>query len=318
VAVLLICSVAAVVVVNGWTDAPGALTTVVCSGTLPLRRALGLAALCNALGAAAGGLLLPRVAAAMEGLARFPGLGGRAAMGLLCWVLWSVSLWGAAAWVLAVPTSESHALLAALGGAALAVGGTPGGAGAWAGAAAGLAVSAGLGWGLGQWLTPRRAAPVPAGGLARRQVCWAGGLALLHGAQDGQKYSAMLCAAGLEAGKTGRVWAVLLCAAAMALGSAVGGGRILKAVGREMAPLDGHAALCSDRAAGLTLALCTLLGLPVSTGTVKVCAAAGAGHRRGVLRGRVFGRMWLGWLATFPVCLGLGWLGGWLCLAVLA
>ncbi len=305
---LLILSVTAVVVVNGWTDAPGALTTVVCSGALPLRRAAALAAVGNGIGAALAGLLLPRVSNTMLQLADFALPHGLAVL-LLCWVLCSVSLWGGLAWVWGIPTSESHALLAALAGAGLAVGSQNFEAGLWGGVAAGLAVSAGVAWLLGHWLVPQfpqRQTPA----LGRRQILYAAGLSLLHGAQDGQKYTAMLCAAGLGGNLGGQVGSVLLCAAAMALGSSLGGGRIVHTIGRQMAPLDGHTALCTDRASALTLAVCTLLGLPVSTSTVKVCAAAGAARRRGSLGGSAFGKMWLAWLATFPVCLGAGWVGG--------
>ena len=312
-AALLILSVTAVVVVNGWTDAPGALTTVVCAGALPYRRAVGLVALCNGVGAALAGLLLPRVASTMLQLAVFPRLGGWAACLLLCLVLWVVSLWGALAWVWGIPTSESHALLAALGGAALAVGGGSPDLALWGQVGLGLICSAGGAWLLGRWMLPRNPQPQSAA-LGTKQTLYCAGLALLHGAQDGQKYTAMLCAAGLGSGFGGQLGAVLLCACAMALGSSLGGGRIVQSIGSDMAPLDGHTALCTDRASALTLAVCTLLGLPVSTSTVKVCSSAGAAHRLGLLHHRVFGRMWAAWLLTFPVCLGLGWLGGKICL----
>ncbi len=310
---LLILSVTAVVVVNGWTDAPGALTTVVCAGALPYRRAVGLVALGNGLGAVLAGMLLPRVADTMLRLATFSGLGRMGALLLLCWVLWAVSLWGTLAWRWGIPTSESHALLAALAGAGLAAGGALPDAALWAQVAAGLVCSAGLAWLVGRWFVPKNPKP-QSPFLAKKQTVYCAGLALLHGAQDGQKYTAMLCAAGLGALPGGNLGPVLLCAAAMALGSSLGGGRIVRSIGQEMAPLDGHTALCTDRAAALTLAACTLLGLPVSTSTVKVCSAAGAAARLGLLKRSAFGRMWLAWLVTFPVCFGLGWLGGRVCL----
>lgn len=312
-AVVLLLSVVAVVVVNGWTDAPGALTTVVCAKALPYRRAVGLAALCNGLGAALAGLLLPRVTSTMLQLASFPRLGGRAALLLLCLVLCIVSLWGTLAWMWGIPTSESHALLAALGGAAMAAGGGALDRALWGQVGLGLLCSAGGAWLLGRWLLPRRTKPQSAA-LGFRQIFYCGGLALLHGAQDGQKYTAMLCAAGLGTDHGGRLWAVLLCAAAMALGTSLGAGRIVETIGSRMAPLDGHSALCTDRVSVLVLAACTLGGLPVSTGTVKVCAAAGAASRRRLLDRRIFGKMWAAWLATFPVCFGFGWLAGKWCL----
>ena len=87
-AALLILSVTAVVVVNGWTDAPGALTTVICAKALPPRRAVGLVAAANAVGIVVAGLLLPRVADTMLRLARFGA--GTAGAVLLCWVLRSL------------------------------------------------------------------------------------------------------------------------------------------------------------------------------------------------------------------------------------
>ena len=142
-AVVHLVAVVAVVVVNGWTDAPGALTTVVCSGVLPRRRAVALVAAANGVGAALAGLLLPRVASTMLRLADFPQLDGRASTLLLCLVLGVVSLWGTLAWVWGIPTSESHALLAALGGAALATGGGSLDLGLWGQVGLGLLCSAG-------------------------------------------------------------------------------------------------------------------------------------------------------------------------------
>ena len=308
-AALLILSVAAVVVVNGWTDAPGALTTVICAEALPRRRAVGLVASANGVGIVLAGLLLPRVADTVLRLAQFGNLPPQTAALLLCWVLWVVSLWGTLAWRWGIPTSESHALLAALAGTALAVGQGFFDTALWGQVTVGLIVSAGGAWLLGWGMAPQRPQPQTKA-LAQKQTAYCAALALLHGAQDGQKYTAMLCAAGLGSGTGGRLGAILLCAAAMALGSSLGAGRIVTAIGEEMAPLDGHTALCSDRASVLSLAGCTLLGLPVSTGTVKVCAAAGAAARRGLLNKACFARMWTAWLVTFPVCFGLGWLGG--------
>lgn len=306
--VLLILSVTAVVVVNGWTDASGALTTVICAKALPHRRAVGLVAAANGLGAVLAGLLLPRVADTMLQLTNFGRLSWAAASLLLCWVLWVVSLWGTLAWRWGIPTSESHALLAALGGAGLAAGSSSFDAALWGQVALGLCCSAGGAWLLGRLALPRHPKP-QSKALGQKQILYCVGLALLHGAQDGQKYTAMLCAAGLGAGPGGQLGSVALCAAAMALGSSLGAGRIVQTIGQEMAPLDGHTALCTDRVSVFTLAVCTLLGLPVSTGTVKVCAAAGAAAKQGILKQAAFGRMWAAWLLTFPVCFALGWLG---------
>ena len=110
----------AVIFVNGWTDAPNAIATAVASGALSFRRAAGLAALCNLAGAVLSTLFFPAVARTVWSLA---GSGGTAPVDL-CAVFSAIVLWAAAAWRLGIPTSESHALLGGLAGAALAI---PGG-----------------------------------------------------------------------------------------------------------------------------------------------------------------------------------------------
>ena len=289
----------AVIFVNGWTDAPNAIATAVGSGALSFRRAAALAAGCNFAGAALSCLLFPTVAATVGSLVSFPD--PQSALTGLCAALLSIVMWATAAWRLGLPTSESHALLAGLSGAALALGGS--GAAihpqAWAKALAGLALS------------------VPAGALAARlcrhwlsrhhcnAVAWqrraAAGMALLHGAQDGQKFLAlMVMADDLGAGHTAPLLALLLITASvMAAGTALGGRPIVEKVGSQLAQLTPIQGLAADGGAGLVLALCSLLGLPVSTTHAKVAAVCGAGSRfHPAAAAQIAGA----WLLTFPCC----------------
>ena len=114
--VLVLC----VILVNGWTDAPNAIATAVGSGALSFRPAVALAAVCNFAGVALACLCFPAVAATMEKLVRFSS--PQATQTGLSGALLAVILWGVAAWRFGLPTSESHALLAGLSGAALALG----------------------------------------------------------------------------------------------------------------------------------------------------------------------------------------------------
>ena len=109
--------VLAVIFVNGWTDAPNAIATAVGSGSLTFRQGVWLAAGCNFLGAAMACLLFPAVAATVEDLIVFPG-GDEAALTALCAALLSILVWAVLAWRFGLPTSESHALMAGLAGAA--------------------------------------------------------------------------------------------------------------------------------------------------------------------------------------------------------
>ena len=297
--------VLAVIFVNGWTDAPNAIATAVGSGSLTFRQGVWLAAGCNFLGAAMACLLFPAVAATVEDLIVFPG-GDEAALTALCAALLSILVWAVLAWRFGLPTSESHALMAGLAGAALALGGQAArlNADAWARVVAGLFLSLLVGalggrW-AGRWLSRR-----PCSAVTWQRVA-AGVMAALHGAQDGQKFMALLLLArGLSGGGTAPgLSAALVCAAVMAAGTALGGKPIVEKVGRELTPLTPRDGLAADLGAGVCLLGCSLLGLPVSTTHTKVAAICGVGltgRRAGVALKPAL-EIAGAWALTFPFC----------------
>lgn len=308
--------VLAVMVVNGWTDAPNAIATVVSTGTLSFRKAVVLAAACDFAGAVVMCLLCPTVAETVFALARF-GEDSASALTALRAVFLSIVLWSVLAWRFGIPTSESHALIAGLTGASAAVyGGFQGvNAAAWGKVLAGLALSTVFGALLGRRCARRLERVWLAPGLVRRgQVAGAAATAFLHGAQDGQKFIALflLCRA-LSRGEGGRVFTVslpvcALCAGCMAAGAAVGGRRIIDTVTRDMTGLTPRAGLAADLGSGLCLLAASVFGLPVSTTHTKVSAIWGAGTAAGrpaSLSG--MGEIVLAWAATFPCCFALSW-----------
>ena len=111
------------------------------------------------------------------------------------------------------------------------------------------------------------------------------------------------------------IWiAFFIVAFVMALGTLLGGRRIIDTVCREMTHLPPREGFGADLGAGLTLALATLLGLPISTTHAKTAAVLGAGMASGQSRKKeVAGKIGLVWLVTFPACFGIGF-----CLAKLA
>lgn len=293
--VLVLC----VILVNGWTDAPNAIATAVGSGALSFRPAVALAAVCNFAGVALACLCFPAVAATMENLVRFSSPQDTQAG--LCGALLAVILWGVAAWRFGLPTSESHALLAGLSGAALALGADiqPS---AWAAVGVGLVLS------------------LPAGVVAGRAVCcglgriphnpiqgqrWAAALtAFLHGAQDGQKFLALLLMAqGVSAARP-PLPLLLLTACTMALGTGLGGRRIVEKIGHELAHLTPTQGLAADLGTGVVLGVCSALSLPVSTSHAKVAAICGASPHP---KAGVVAQLLLVWVLTFPACMGLGY-----------
>ncbi|HJH62259.1 MAG TPA: inorganic phosphate transporter [Firmicutes bacterium] len=291
--------VLAVIFVNGWTDAPNAIATAVGSGAMSFRRAAALAAVCNFVGAALACLLFPAVAATVGSLVSFSD--PQAALTALCATLLSIVAWAAAAWRFGLPTSESHALLAGLSGAALALGGGSAAlnGAAWLRTLAALALSLPAG---------ALAARICRGWLANRPcnpIAWqrlaAGGTALLHGVQDGQKFLAlMLLADDLGGAQPSPLLPLLiLTASIMAAGTALGGRPIVEKVGRQLAALTPREGLAADLGAGLVLAGCSALGLPVSTTHAKVAAVCGAGRHPDL---RAAGQIAGAWLLTFPGC----------------
>ena len=302
-----------VVLVNGWTDAPNAIATAVAAGAIGFRPAVILAAGCNFLGVWLISSLFPAVSQTVYSIASFSG--DQAAVTALCAAMLAIILWAVLAWRFGIPTSESHALIAGVTGAAVALQGSFSAVSlhAWGRVLFGLLFSVLAGFLLGGWITaplPRRA------GYRKFQI---GGLILnsfLHGGQDGQKFIGIfLLGLSLPKGNGGEglssppFWLIVLISAVMALGTLMGGRRIIDKVCRDMAELPPREAFAADLGAGAALAAATLLGLPVSTTHAKTAAVLGAGTAAGLdTSSHIAGEIALAWLLTFPACFGLGWL----------
>lgn len=302
----------AVVLVNGWTDAPNAIATAVASGAVSFRGAVALAAVCNFLGVWLVSLAAPAVADTIYSIADFGGDPGQALAALTA-AMAAIVAWAVLAWRFGIPTSESHALVAGVTGAAVALQGSFGAVrwAAWGKVLFGLVLSLTLGFLLGGWAADR----LPKRGDYRPpQIAGAALMAFLHGAQDGQKFLGIfllgttLAQGGDQAAlPPPPVWLVALVAAVMALGTLLGGRRIIDTVCREMTHLPPREGFGADLGAGLTLACATLLGLPVSTTHAKTAAVLGAGMAAGLdTRKKTAGKISLVWLATFPACFGIG------------
>lgn len=304
-----------VVFVNGWTDAPNAIAACVATRSLPPRAAVAMSAVCNFLGVLLMTWWSGAVTESIMGLADFGS--GRTAAAALCAAMTAIILWAVAAWRLGVPTSESHALIAGLTGAAVALhGGTSGiHADQWWKVLWGLVLSVALGF-VGGILTARLTETLCRDRGRRRadryfrraEIAGGAALSFLHGAQDGQKFlGVLLLGAALSgSGVTGRppVWMMALCSAVMALGTSLGGYRILKAVGMDMVHLEPYQGVSADAAGAGCLLIATLLGLPVSTTHAKTAAILGVGASRrwSAVDLAVVRDMALTWMLTFPGC----------------
>lgn len=311
-----------VILVNGWTDAPNAIAGCVCTHALSPAASLTLAALCNFVGAVGMAIIAPGVAKTLFGIVDF-GSDTDGALSALCAGLFAVILWATIAWRFGLPTSESHALISGITGAALAKRMSLDAINAeqWRTVLLGLLATTLPAFLLGfifHYFLLRFLAGHSRRRVMRRfmraQVISAAGSALVHGAQDSQKFMGiyMLGLSIVYSGK-GRadsipISVVLICASVMTLGTMLGGAKIIKKVGCDMTELDAAGGSASDAASTVVLAVCSFLGIPASTTHSKACAIMGTGACRGGIDLRIAGQMFAAWALTFPFCGAIGFL----------
>lgn len=300
--------------VNGWTDAPNAIATVVSTRSLTPFQAVVMAAALNLVGVFSGtavaqtigkGIIDPKAVDLVT-------VGG-AMVGI---ILWSsvAARWG-------IPTSESHALVAGLAGAGLATAGP--GVLVWEGwrkVLIGLVFSTFLGF-LGgllvitaiYWLF-RRAVPGKVRGPFRwLQVLSSGFMAFSHGSNDGQKFMGAFTLALVLGNVLPEfvipTWVILLCAATMAVGTLTGGWRIIKTMGMRITKLEPYQGFAAEMAAATTITIASRLGIPLSTTHTISTAIVGVGAARGAsaVRWGVTMELVTAWILTFPICAIISW-----------
>ena len=315
-----------VIFVNGWTDAPNAIATCVATRAIAPGPAILMAAVMNFFGVFVMTALNAKVAMTIYNMVDFGANTGEASLAL-CAALVAIVVWAVAAWKFGIPTSESHALIAGLSGAAIALHGSVEGINfsEWAKVLYGLALSTFLGFLFG-FLTVRGTEALFRGADRRRtnplfkkaQIGSGAAMAFMHGAQDGQKFMGVFLLGiflvnGQGAGEAGAfvipAWLMILCSVVMALGTSVGGARIIKSVGFDMVRLETYQGFSADLAAAACLLLSSVTGLPVSTTHTKTTAIMGVGaaRRLSAVNWMVVRDMVLTWLLTFPGCGLLGY-----------
>ncbi len=315
-----------VVLVNGWTDAPNAIATCVSTRAIEVRKAIVMAAIFNFLGVLVMTLLNAKVAATIYNMVDF-GNDSNAALIALCAAMAAIVIWATAAWYFGIPTSESHALIAGISGAAVAVQNGFGGirADEWIKVLVGIVLSTLLGFVLG-FLTSKTTVAIFKNKnrmkcerfFAKSQVAGGAAMAFMHGAQDGQKFMAifLLGAALVQGTSTGSfegtppLWLMVLVSVIMGLGTSIGGYRIIKSVGMDMVKLKPYQGFAADLAATLCLLLSSVTGIPVSTTHTKTTAIMGVGAARRIsnVNWSVVKELVLTWVFTFPGCGLLGFL----------
>ncbi|MBI2070721.1 MAG: inorganic phosphate transporter [Elusimicrobia bacterium] len=295
--------------VNGWTDAPNAIATVVSTRSLSPFQAVLMAAVFNLAGVFSGTEVAKTIGKGIidAQVVDLTTIGG-AMVGIIFWSTLA-SRWG-------LPTSESHALVAGLAGAGLATAGP--GVLLWVGwkkVLLGLVFSTFLGFGGGLlvmsavfWIF-RKAAPGSVRGLFRYlQILSSAFMAFGHGSNDGQKFMGAFTLALILGGQLSEFvvphWVIFLCAGTMAVGTMTGGWKIMKTMGMKMTKLSTHQGFSAELAAATTIELASRLGVPLSTTHTISTAIMGVGSARrfSAVRWGVTGQIITAWILTFPIC----------------
>ena len=238
-----------VIFVNGWTDAPNAIATCITTRCMRVRSAILMSAVFNFLGVLIMTHINSSVASTISNMVDFGG-DTYSALIALCAALFSIVIYSVAASCFGIPTSESHSLIAGLTGAALAIQNGAEGINMeeWSKVLYGLVLSLVLGFVIG-WVICRLVTLI-CGSMERRktnrffggaQIFGAAAMSFMHGAQDGQKFIGVLFLGiafsngqNSVSGMSIPVWLMLLCSVIMALGTSVGGEKIIKSVGIDM------------------------------------------------------------------------------------
>lgn len=307
---------------NGFHDASNAIATLVATRGATAGQAVAMAAVANMAGAL---LLGTAVADTIGGIVTVPPSQAITVVGS---ALAGATAWNIITWRLGLPSSSGNALVGGLVGAAVADGMLVG-TGGWSsvnwggfdgwrptgviGCLAVLLVSPPVGflgaflmlrwlrWASRRWTT-RWQAPIRGGGWVA-----AAGLSVSHGANDAQKsmgvIAVLLMSSAGSSTLTVPLWAKVVTGAAVTLGTALGGWRIVRTIGRRifsLAPLDSFASQVSSTAVILGA---SLAGAPVSTTQVVASSVVGVGvgrRRWRHVRWAVVRGMGLAWLTTIP------------------
>lgn len=315
-----------VIIVNGATDAPNAIATVVSTRAMRPIYAIIMAAICNFVGLLVISFLSSAVAATIFSMVDF-GANSESALIALMAAMVAIIVWGAVAWWFGIPTSQSHSLIAGLTGAAIAIIGDFSAINwnEWIKVIYGILLSTFMGFILG-WIFYRLIKRIFAGANRQRanvffkwaQIFAGAGVAFMHGAQDGQKFMSIFLLAitmslGMDSSISNMilpVWLMFVCALTMGFGTGIGGERIIKNVGSNMVKLESFQGFAASLSTCVSLVVATFGGLPVSTTHTSTTAimGVGAGKNPKGVKWSIALDMVKTWILTFPGCGLMGYI----------
>src|SRR3954467_5844037 len=300
---------------NGLHDAANSIATVVSTRVLRPLTAVFWAAFFNFIALGVFGLHV----------AQTLGTGiidpGAVDAGVIFGALVGAIVWNITSWLLAFPTSSSHALIGGLLGAGVAHAGLS--AVVWSGViktAFGIVLAPLCGFAMAvalviavSWLSVRSLPFAVDRRFRYLQLLSAALYSLGHGGNDAQKtmgvIAILLYSGGhLSGGFNVPLWVILSCQAAMALGTLCGGWRIVRTMGSRITHLTPMQGWCAETGGAATLFTATWLGVPVSTTHTITGGIIGVGavRRLSAVRWGVAGDIVIAWLVTMPAAAIVG------------
>lgn len=299
--------------VNGWNDAANSVATVIGTRVLKPLHAVMLSAAANFIGPFVFGVAVATTIA--QGILNPADVTIYMILGALV----GATAWAAICTFFGIPISVSHSLIGGLIGAGLSVVGTGGLQldGLYK-VLLGIVTSPFGGFVMGAILTTviitifakRHPGPVNKT-FGRLQLVSSAWFALTHGANDGQKTMGIivliLMSEGLLTEFEVPIWVILAAASAIALGTFVGGFKVIKTLGLKVSRLRPYQGFAAETGGGMILAIFATLGIPASTTHAITGSIMGAGatRRKHAVRWKVGKQIVVAWLITIPGSAGI-------------
>lgn len=296
---------------NGFHDTANAMATSIATGALKPKTAVIAAGTLNLIGAflstevakTISGGIINEQQVTISAAFIFAGLVG-------------AIIWNLITWLVGLPSSSSHALFGGLVGAVIVGAGVEG---------VNFAAV------LTKVLIPALVSPVVAGlaafcavrliffvvrkmeegqiesGFRHGQTVTACLVALSHGTNDAQKTMGIitltLIAVGFQPSGTGpELWVVAICGLAIALGTYMGGWRVVRTLGKGLTEISTPQGFAAEAASATTILVSSHMGFALST--TQVCSGSiigtGLGKKGSKVNWGVAGKMLIAWIVTFP------------------
>ena len=304
---------------NGMRDASNIVATMISSRAFSPRTALGIAAIAEFLGPFLFGIVVAKTIG--DDLVQSNVL----TLNVIAASLVGAIVWNLVTWFLGIPGSSSHALIGGMVGAVIA------GAGLDAIKFQGLTrvlialfASPLIGFVFGFFITRviyflvRGASPRINNFFKRSQLVTAVVLAFSHGTNDAQKTMGIISLGLVISGNLPSfqvpTWVVFVSAAAIALGTSLGGWRLIRTLGGKFYKIRPLHSFSTQLTSGIVILGASFFGVPVSTSQVVSSAIIGVGssERWGKVRWSVAGDIVTSWLITIPasglISAGVYWL----------